>query len=171
MLFCWQYRNYGGMMDSYNSMKTKLEQTGIYCVNEGSNISAELKAYAEGINILFNSLDKIENEYFIESAEDYGLARREEIISRVRDDLPLEQRREILMIYERSLTMGCTQKDFEELMKSYGVQNSYFIEKFSTYNLTVRINDVLSEGQKAYVEKRINLDFPSHLNVRIVYGE
>ena len=37
-------------MNSFDSMKTKLESTGLYKVTAKSNIRAELLAYAEGLN-------------------------------------------------------------------------------------------------------------------------
>ena len=59
-------------MNSFDSMKTKLESTGLYKVTAKSNIRAELLAYAEGLNTEFDMLETMERELFIDTAENCG---------------------------------------------------------------------------------------------------
>ena len=66
-----------GSYNSYASMKAKLAPLGIYTLAEGSVTDCELKAYAAGIDRLFDTLDIAERESFIETAETYGLSERE----------------------------------------------------------------------------------------------
>ena len=50
MFYCRYSYDWGEVMNSFDSMKTKLESTGLYKVTAKSNIRAELLAYAEGLN-------------------------------------------------------------------------------------------------------------------------
>ena len=61
-------------MNSFESMKTKLEGTGLYDITAKSNIGAELLAYAEGLDSVFDMLEMMERELFIDTAEDFGIA-------------------------------------------------------------------------------------------------
>ena len=88
-------------MNSFNSMKTKLESTGLYKVTVKSNIRAELLAYAEGLNTEFDMLETMERELFIDTAENCGITERERFVGKINADYPLEKRREMLKISEQ----------------------------------------------------------------------
>ena len=85
-------------MNSFDSMKTKLESTGLYKVTAKSNIKAELLAYAEGLNTEFDMLETMERELFIDTAENCGITERERFVGKINADYPLEKRREMLKI-------------------------------------------------------------------------
>lgn len=118
-------------MSSYDSMKTKLEPVGLYSISEGSNISNELKAYAEGIDPLFEDLDVMTRECFIDTAETYGITQRENFTGKERSDYTLEQRREMLRLQEQNMGSKCNKAAFEDKMRSFGVYDFYFYEYFS----------------------------------------
>lgn len=46
-------------MDSYTSMIKKLTDTKLYLVRTGGRTYAELKAFAAGLDLLFNELDEM----------------------------------------------------------------------------------------------------------------
>ena len=89
-------------MDSYTSMVKKLTDTKLYSVRTGGRTYAELKAFAAGLDLLFNELDEMLKEYFIDTAQSYGLTERERFTGAVRDDLSIEKRRELLKIREQT---------------------------------------------------------------------
>ena len=60
MFYCRYSYDWGEVMNSFDSMKTKLESTGLYKVTAKSNIRAELLAYAEGLNTEFDMLETME---------------------------------------------------------------------------------------------------------------
>ena len=93
MLYRWQNYDWGEMMNSFGSMKTKLESTGLYKITDSSNIKAELSAYADGLNAVFDTLEMMEKELFIDTAEDFGITERERFVGKVRDEYSLEKRR------------------------------------------------------------------------------
>ena len=86
-----------GSYNSYASMKAKLAPLGIYTLAEGSVTDCELKAYAAGIDRLFDTLDIAERESFIETAETYGLSEREKFADKEKPELPVNTRRELLL--------------------------------------------------------------------------
>lgn len=158
-------------MGSYESMKTKLEAVGIYSITENSNISDELKAYAEGIDAVFDTLDEMTRECFTETAESYGISNRERFFGKERTEYPLEKRREILRLAEQTTQGRCNIKAFEDTLKGYGLSDFTITELFSMNKVAININDALTEPIKKMVEERIVLDFPAHLNVVAIFAD
>lgn len=79
MFYCRYSYDWGEVMNSFDSMKTKLECTGLYKVTAKSNIRAELLAYAEGLNTEFDMLEAMERELFIDTAETVGLPKGKDL--------------------------------------------------------------------------------------------
>lgn len=103
MFYCRYSYDWGEVMNSFDSMKTKLESTGLYKVTAKSNIRAELLAYAEGLNTEFDMLETMERELFIDTAENCGITERERFVGKINADYPLEKRREMLKYLSRRL--------------------------------------------------------------------
>ena len=82
MFYCRYSYDWGEVMNSFDSMKTKLESTGLYKVTAKSNIRAELLAYAEGLNTEFDMLETMERELFIDTAENCGITERERFVGK-----------------------------------------------------------------------------------------
>lgn len=158
-------------MDSFTSMKTKLEATGLYKIEEGSNIFAELSAYAAGIEPLFETLDKMLLELFIDTAEDYGLSCREELLGKVKNDYPIDRRREMLKIYEQMMGGKCTQEAFEMVLRGYGLSDFQILEYALHKRVVIKVNDDVAPELRKLVEERVALDFPTHLLVTVSYNE
>ena len=91
MFYCRYSYDWGEVMNSFDSMKTKLESTGLYKVTAKSNIRAELLAYAEGLNTEFDMLETMERELFIDTAENCGITERERFVGKINADYPLEK--------------------------------------------------------------------------------
>ena len=104
MFYCRYSYDWGEVMNSFDSMKTKLESTGLYKVTAKSNIRAELLAYAEGLNTEFDMLETMERELFIDTAENCGITERERFVGKINADYPLEKRREMLKISEPTIS-------------------------------------------------------------------
>lgn len=103
MFYCRYSYDWGEVMNSFDSMKTKLESTGLYKVTAKSNIRAELLAYAEGLNTEFDMLETMERELFIDTAENCGITERERFVGKINADYPLEKRRKCLKYLSRRL--------------------------------------------------------------------
>lgn len=156
------------MMTSYESMKQKHEQTGLYCVSENSNISCELKAYAAGLDILWAELEKIERECYVVTAEDYGLSKREEFLGYDRQQLGLEERRNLLCTAEQ-VNGECTVEAFNRMIESFGVSDFNITQRYAQNSVVVFVYESLTEAQKARLETGINENFPAHLNINVYY--
>lgn len=159
------------MMGSYDSMKEKLNAVGIYSIDENSNISKELLAYSEGLDSLFDSLDTMTKEYFIETAVDFGIVRREKFLGKEREEYSTEKRREMLMLQEQNMGGKCTPDAFCDVLRSFGLTDFTFTELPSTFKLSITINDTLTQEQKKIVTERIKLECPLHLSVAINFSE
>lgn len=157
-------------MDSYTSMVKKLTDTKLYSVRTGGRTYAELKAFAAGLDLLFNELDEMLKEYFIDTAQSYGLTERERFTGAVRDDLSIEKRRELLKIREQTNEEFCTPEGFNKILEGYGLGGFELIENPQKNALTVKIYDALDEQNKAWVNKMIENDFPAHLAVTVDFA-
>lgn len=154
-------------MDSLTSMYKKLLSLKLYSDKRSGNSYAELKAFSVGLNLLFGELDEMLREYFIDTAQSYGLTERERFMGAVRDDLSIEKRREMLKTREQTNEKFCTPEAFHKILQSYGL-NSFEITEHPLENaLTVKINDTLDEQTKVWINKMIENDFPAHLDVTV----
>ena len=158
-------------MDSLISMRQKLEPLGLYDLSGFSEVDCELKAYAEGLNTLFDTLDELQREYYIPTAESYGLSRRESFEIRERNDLPVQERRESLMYYERTVMSGLTDSEFEEFLERIGLTDYTLTVNHSRGSMNLRIADSKTEGEKALIEKQIRAEIPTHMRLDISYSE
>ncbi len=151
-------------------MKDKLNAVGIYSIDENSNISKELVACAEGLDGLFDNLNAMTKEYYIETAEDYGILRREKFLGKEKTEYSTVKRREMLELQEQNMGEKCTIDAFSDILKSCGLTQFSFTESPSTFKLSININDTLTNEQKKIVTERINLEFPLHLNIEINFS-
>lgn len=156
-------------MNSYDSMKTKLESAGLYRITDNSNINYELKAYAEGMDKLFENLDVMTRECFIVTSETYGITQRENFTGNEKKNYTAEQRKQMLILQEQNMGNKCNTEAFVDMLKSFGVYDFYFNEKFSKNALSIYINDILSDAEKISIEEKITAGFPAHLKIVINY--
>lgn len=151
-------------MNSVTSMKSKLMPIGIYKLDNDSNVYKELVAYAEVLDELFAELDEMIREYYIDTAENYGITRRELIMGPERTDLSIEKRRQMLKVREQAVGLSCTVKDFENILLSYGVGRVALTEHFSEQKYELTFLDGSQINNKRWVSERIVKDFPLHLD-------
>lgn len=158
-------------MDSLISMKQKLEPLGLYDLSGSSEVDCELKAYAEGLNTLFDTLDELQREYYIPTAQSYGLSRRENFEIRERSGLSAEERRETLMYYEETVTGKLTESGFSEFLRRIGL-NDYTINfNCNRAVIDLTIADSLTDGERALIEEQIKAEKPLHMRLDITYSE
>lgn len=157
-------------MNSFNSLKQKHLQTGLYKIDDNSNIYAELCAYAKGLDVLFDLYDEILREFFIDTAQSYGLTERERFIGVVNNNFGSNDRREIIKTREYTNENFCTPSAFNKILESYGLKNFKITENFSGQIVTISVKDNLTSTQKDYVRSMIAQDFPIHLNVNVVFS-
>ena len=69
-------------MSEFQIMRNILSSTGIYDVSQGSELYAEIMAYSEGLDMLFDEVNEMLRECFVNTAENYGLTYRESWIKK-----------------------------------------------------------------------------------------
>ena len=158
-------------MDSFTSMKQKLLPLNLYSVSDNSNLNAELLAYAEGLDILFNDLDTMLREYYISTAQSYGITEREKLVGAERSEYSITKRREMLKNREQTLGLSCTPNAFFMMLKSYGLSDFIITEKFAQQEVVITVYDSLSNEIKSWINERVEADFPSHLKISVVYSK
>ena len=141
-------------MTAYDSMRSKLAPLGIYAFAEGGAVDCELRAYAAGLDRLYEELDILYREAFIPTAESYGLT------GKVRDDLTTAQRRALLIESEQS---GCGANDIaalERIVERLGITD-YSVESLPRQSeLDVYVNEELSDWQTDALHKQVKAFAP-----------
>lgn len=155
------------MSDTYTSMKKSLTPLGIYNFNR-TNINTELKAYAFVLDEINNEIQEMLSECFIDSAKSYGLTNRELVIGAQRDDLSVEQRREMLLLRESITKSSFTVQKIEESLRSFGLQFD-LLEYPSLYIVSVNARGSYSEKEQAWIRNEVEKIMPAHLIVQVVF--
>lgn len=109
-------------MSRLQAMREALRPLGIYRLEEGSLICAELAAYAAGLDLLEEGLEELEREAFIQTAEDYGVSNREMIYSKPKTLRPLQERREMLLYRGGINNQNNTREDLERALVACGLR-------------------------------------------------
>lgn len=157
-------------MDSLNSMIKKLSPLNIYTLDENTNIYSELYAYSVGINMIFDELDILFRECFIETAESFGLLTREKIFDSGHEDFSVSKRRQMLSGRMSTGEERHTKKGIKGFITSLGV-SSVIAEHPKWQQIFVEITSFyLGADRRRYIESEIRKMMPSHQEVFITFG-
>lgn len=157
-------------MNSYLSMKNKLSPLKLYSLKKDSNVCNELLAYAEGINKLFDMLDEMTKECFIDTSETYGITEREKLIGTDRNEYDINKRRTMLKDREQTMGLACTPSAFKKMLESYGLSDFEIKEHFAAQEVEITVHDTVADEIKKWIIQRVTLDFPSHLNITVNFA-
>ena len=152
-------------------MKQKLMPLGLYDLEGQSEVLCELKAYAEGLDLLFEYIDELFRENYIATAESYGLSRREKIISREHPEQTASQRREALIYFEKTVKTTLNDDDFAEFLENIGVTDYTLDVRLRQGEFNITIADEKTDGEKALLEQRIRAEIPAHMTCKFHYPE
>lgn len=138
-------------MNILDSMKEKLEPLGIYNLEDDSLVCKELQTYAESLKLVKDSIDELEKEYFINTAESYGLTLREKMYTSAKSDLDVEKRRDMLK-YRYSITSNDFNKeDIKKALLAIGIkcevieypnENTIYINCLENLDTTISKDDL-----------------------------
>ena len=151
-------------------MRQKLAPLGLYNLDNQSEVLCELKAYAEGLDLLFEYIDELFRENYIVTAESYGLGRREELISREHPEQTVSQRRESLVYFEKTVKTTLNEDDFAEFMENIGVTDYTININQRQQEFGIIINESKTAAEKALLEKRIRAETPAHMTCKVTYA-
>ena len=107
-------------MSRLQALRDALRLLGIYKLEKGTLVYAELAAYAAGLDLLENGLDELEREAFLPTAQGEGISRREEIYGKPKTLLPLRERREMLLYRGAINNRNNTREDLERALVACG---------------------------------------------------
>ena len=80
-------------MSRLQALRDALRPLGIYRLDEGSLVYAELAAYAAGLDLLEEGLDELEREAFIQNRPGEGVSKREKIYGKPSSAAPAGAKR------------------------------------------------------------------------------
>lgn len=148
-------------------MKSVLEKTGLYDVSEGSVIYAELMAYAEGLDIYFNELERLKKECFVLTAEGEGLEVREAMFGRMNLDDSLSGRRNAII-----KAMSVCGKDFdlsgmEKVRDSFNAHGTFSFDPVE-FKVIFTCTDDLSASQASLLEEQMKVFMPCWAGFEVV---
>lgn len=131
-------------MNTLDSMRQKLQPMGLYNLDEDSLVSEELEVYAKALDEVTNRLVDLERECFLQTAEGVGLSRKEQVLGRVRNDLPRETRAQMLLFRSAVSEADFSKGSVESALKAAGVHGEIF-ENPNDESLVVNCLEVLDE--------------------------
>lgn len=157
------------MVESKVSMSKHLCGIPLYDVNNPL-LSNELLVYSLLIDELNAEIEKMLCECFIHTASSYGLENKELLISDVRDDLTLEQRRKMLSFRECIDTSSFTALKIKEACDNFALCKCKFNEYPSLYTVAVEIIGNYKSSQMALIKQQIKKIIPAHLTLSISFN-
>ena len=150
-------------MSRLQSLRDVLRPRGIYHLEKGSLIYAELAAYAAGLDLLEGALDELEREAFLLTAQGKGISEREKIYGRPRTLLPLQERREMLLYRGAINNQNNTCKDLERALIACGLR-AQIKENLDGATIYINCFDFLEDFQGQEEIKAAAREFlPCHL--------
>lgn len=156
-------------MSTFDKLTKIHSSMGVYRITEGSNIGNELRAYSAGLDILADALEELQRECFITTAESYGIRRRELMFGAVREDLPVETRRNMLLTRYSFGSDDFTPEGINKILKLLGIEA--LVQEFPSVNrVTIDvITTGLTKGQRNWIRSQIAELFPAHLEMDVIF--
>ena len=150
-------------MSVLQQMKDMLSPLGIYSLDDDSLVMCELRLYASQLEKIHEKLATMLKEIFINTAQDYGIEKTEELFESVRPDLPIEERRNRIRLYLTLNNTNFSRNDIENQLRLAGVFNSFAEDSQNECILfpeLIAINDMVDVSKKLNIIESI---VPAHL--------
>ena len=154
-------------MSEFEIMKKHLEDTGLYNIVPGGIVYAELKAYAAGLDILFDEAEELIRECFIPTAESYGLELREALVQRVNLLNTLEGRRNALINAFAISSEDFTYEGMDKVAASFGARG-YFSYDSTQHKVTFNCLDPVSASDKLLMKAQMEKFIPAWSRLEII---
>ncbi len=151
-------------ISTINSITRVLSPLGLYDLSENSLISKELSVYAAEIDRAGNFLENLLKEYFINTAEDYGLTFREKLFGSSKGDISIQSRRRILLNRYSIKSYEFNRESVEKSLITAGI-DGYIVEDHQNNSLYVNCLNKFDATITEEMAKNIVLKFiPAHLS-------
>lgn len=157
-------------MTRTDSLIKALSSVGLYDLSEGTLVRCELEVYSEALEELRTELETMLRECFLSTAETYGLSRRERIWGKVRDDLPEDMRRQMLILRKSFGFDDFTPEGVGKVLGFLGVKGEIY-EYPSLSRMVVDLrNESFTQGERSFILSQIKAVLPAHLEIDTVFS-
>lgn len=156
-------------MTALQSLNEKMERTHLYNLGD-TRVEAEIEAYAAALQPVYDAFEEIQQESFIESAEDNGLDFWCRICGISRETYTDSMCRKMIL---QRLSVGSDSYTYDSVLshiQSYGYGGSF---TFSAGNGTILFcctTQNLTNAQKLKLHSLLKKIFPPTITLAIEYG-
>lgn len=152
--------------DTLIQIKGILSPLGIYSTDSGTTLNAELCAYARGINLVKAQIQKLLEEGFVQTAGDFGLELREDMLA-ISPKQTLELRREEILEKLSTVRGQWSLPKVKSKIEQTGFDGNIF-EDFEEQRIIIEFASPQTETLEnlSTVFKTIKPVMPAHLEVR-----
>lgn len=157
-------------MSALQSMIKKLSPLRVYDLSDKSCVYAELSAFSVGLDVLRASLEELLKEGFVLTAESFGLSLLEQITGCPREDLSVEERREMITQRQSLSAKDFTLDGVQKVLKAMGVEGEV-TECPDTLRMYLDLRgEIYSSAKKGWFISQARELLPAHLEVDIIFS-
>ena len=156
-------------MTAYESIKNKLSATGIYDIKLGGLIDAEIRAYAVALQVVYDEVDELLRECFVQTAEDYGLEQLESMARTYMNGDTLENRRNKLINRLQINPSIIGKNALEKQVASLGLECN-ITENIAESKINVDILTEVADDKKKFLETELLRFTPLHLIMYVTFN-
>ncbi len=131
-------------------MRTALNNSGVYNT-ENRNINAELSAYEAGLNTFMADMEKVMNNFFIETADKENLISRMKLFRSYISEENADTLRAELS--EKAKLRSASLADMQERLNAIGIEGEVSEEKLKALVKITNLNGIELEAAKAEMKK------------------
>ena len=158
-------------MDTIYYMISAMGAVGLYDLTPGSHIYNEMRTYAESFDALYEAIDDILDECFIQTADDIGLEMYEELTGRIRDDLTLEKRREMALALVNIKPDDFTPDGAERFFDSLGLECEITEYPQNFEMLIIPTAGEYSRSEQERIRERAEEFMPCHITCTVEFRD
>jgi IS1 family transposase len=154
-------------MTVYDRMESIISAFALYDTETNKFLKGELKAFAVGLEYLWDMLKTMERECFVATARDYGLTEKEEIFGSPKSDRAVYDRRNMLISALSLSNSDFTLEGMNSYLNIFPTTHDIF-ETPSKNAVTVNFeNNSWVRTNLEALKKAVEKFFPAHLDVTV----
>lgn len=151
-------------MSEFDIISQRLSETGVYDCRNGTLIYAELMAYAEGLDLIFDELEELSREAFPLSAEGEGLIFFGRLFGVPLFTTSISARKKSIRTLLSFTDKTITPTDMLKLPDVYGLHGS--VGDNAGY-IVFNIQETLTQNEKTEVAEDMNRFAPAFTEISI----
>lgn len=155
------------MTELETRMRAMLEKTGLY-FGEDKWLSAELAAYAKGLELVYDTLSHVRRDAFVQTAEEDGLKAFESLFRMVPSVDSTKNRRAMLLTRGAVTSADHTVEAMQKQLLAAGINGKLVSQKGGVLNINVLSTMGISE---AAAESEARAFLPAHLSLVFDFGK